>query len=158
MAMARTSYSSERDRTLPNDDPGARTPRVSGWVGWIFFAGVLLIMVGVLQVIEGLVALFDDGYYVVGADQLVAPVDYTVWGWMHLVVGVLAALIGVGLLTGNMVARGAAVGLSSFSALASLAFVAAAPAWSVMIIAVDVLVVFSIVVHGGELERATRPR
>jgi hypothetical protein len=158
MAMARTSDSSERDRTLPNDDPGPRTPRVSGWVGWIFLAGVLLIMVGVLQVIEGLVALFDDGYYVVGADQLAAPVDYTVWGWMHLVVGVLAALIGVGLLTGNMVARGAAVGLSSFSALASLAFVAAAPAWSVMIIAVDVLVAFSIVVHGGELERATRPR
>jgi hypothetical protein len=52
-----------------------------------------------------------------------------------------------------MVARGAAVGLASFSALASPAFVAAAPAWSVIIIAVDVLVVFAIVVHGGELEK-----
>jgi hypothetical protein len=157
MAMARTSDSSDRDRMLPNDDPGAWTPLVRGWLGWIFFAGVLLIMVGVLQVIEGLVALFDDGYYVVGADQLAAPVDYTVWGWVHLLVGVVAALIGVGLLTGNTVARGAAVGLASFSALASLAFVAAAPAWSVIIIAVDVLVIFAIVVHGGELEKSSRP-
>jgi hypothetical protein len=83
--------------------------------------------------------------------------DYTVWGWVHLMVGVLAALIGVGLLTGNMVARGAAVGLASFSALASLTVVAATPAWSVIIIAVDVLVIFAIVVHGGELGRASRP-
>jgi hypothetical protein len=158
MAMASTSDSPERDRMLPEDEPGAWTPLVSGWLGWIFFAGVLLIMVGVLQVIEGLVALFDDGYYVVRADQLAAPVDYTVWGWVHLMVGALAVLIGLGLLTGNMVARAAAVGLASFSALASLAFVAATPAWSVIVIAIDVLVIFSIVVHGGELEKSSRPR
>ncbi len=111
-----------------------------------------------LQVIEGVVALFDDGYYVVGADELAVPVDYTAWGWMHLLVGLLAALIGVGLLAGNMVARGAAVGLASFSALASLTFVGAAPVWSVIIIAIDVLVIFAIVVHGGELDRSARPR
>jgi hypothetical protein len=156
MAMAGTSDSSERNRMLPDDEPGAWTPLVSGWLGWIFFAGVLLIMVGVLQVIEGLVALFDEGYYVVGADQLAVPADYTVWGWVHIMVGVLAALIGVGLLTGNMVARGAAVGLASFSALTSLAFVAAAPAWSVIVIGIDVLVIFAIVVHGGELDRSSR--
>jgi hypothetical protein len=154
MAMAGTSDSSDRDRMLPNDDPGAWTPLVSGWLGWILFAAVLLIMVGVLQVIEGLVAFFNDGYYVVGADQLAVPVDYTVWGWAQMLVGVLAVLTGVGLLTGNMVARGAAVLLTSVSALTSLAFVAAAPAWSVIVIGVDVLVIFAIVVHGGELERS----
>jgi hypothetical protein len=156
--MDRTSDSSARDRMLPADDPGEWTPPVSGWLGWVFFAGVLLIMAGVLQVIEGLVALFDDGYYVVGADQLAVPVDYTAWGWMHLLVGLLAALIGVGLLTGNMVARGAAVGLASFSALASLTFVGAAPVWSVIIIGIDVLVIYAIVVHGSELDRSARPR
>jgi hypothetical protein len=95
---------------------------------------------------------------VVRADQLAAPVDYTVWGWVRLMVGALAVLIGLGLLTGNMVARAAAVGLASFSALASLAFVAATPAWAVIVIAIDVLVIFSIVVHGGELEKSSRPR
>jgi hypothetical protein len=157
MTMAGAPDPSGRDRMLPSDEPGAWTPLVSGWLGWVFFAGVLMIMVGVLQVTEGLVALFDDGYYVVGADQLALPVDYTVWGWVHLLVGVLAVLIGIGLLTGNMVARGAAVCLATFSALASLAFVAAAPAWSVIVIAVDVLVIYAVVVHGGELDRSSRP-
>src|SRR3954469_25868579 len=82
-------------------------PRASGWTGWIVFAAALLLMAGAFQLVQGLVALFDDGYYVVGSDGLAVPVDYTVWGIVQLLVGTLACLIGIGLLTGNMVARGA---------------------------------------------------
>jgi hypothetical protein len=105
-----------------------------------------------VHLLEGFLALFDDGYYPVGSDGLPLGVDYTVWGVVHLMVGALALLIGIGLLAGNLVARGAAVLLAGFSALANLVFLAAAPAWSLLLIAVDVLVIYAVVVHGGELE------
>ena len=141
---------SQRDRVRPG--AGAHPPGWSAWTGWVVFAAVLLFLVGTLQVLEGLVALFDDTYYVVGADRLGVPADYTVWGVVHLVVGVLAGLVGVGLLAGNRVARGAAVLLASWSAIAHLAFLAAYPIWSLVVIALDVVVIHAVVVHGGELE------
>lgn len=143
---------SQRDRV----DPAAAGPRPGGrsaWTGWIVFAAVLLVLVGLFQAMQGLVALFDDGSYAIDSDGLAVPVDYTVWGVMHLLVGTLAVLIGVGLLAGNMVARGAAVMLATFSAVANLAFLPAQPAWSLLVITIDVLVIHAVVVHGGELEK-----
>jgi hypothetical protein len=127
----------------------------SRWTGWIVFAGVLLILGGLLQVLEGFVALFKDDFYVVGSDGLVVGTDYTLWGVVHLLVGTLASLIGIGLLAGNMVARGAAVLLAGFSAIANLLFLTAYPAWSLIVIAFDVVVIYAVVVHGGELERSS---
>jgi hypothetical protein len=124
----------------------------SVWTGWIVFAAVLLLLAGLAQLLEGFVALFDDNFYVVGSDGLALGLDYTVWGVVHLMVGALACLIGLGLLSGNMVARGAAVVLAGFSAVANLLFLTAFPAWSLMIITVDVVVIYAVVVHGGELE------
>jgi hypothetical protein len=144
---------SQRDRVHPG--AGSAGPPAAGrsmWTGWIVFAAVILFLGGLLQIMEGLVALFDEGYYAVGSDGLVVHVDYTVWGVVHLLVGTLACLIGIGLLTGNMVARGAAVFLAGFSALANLVFLAASPAWSLLIIALDIVVIYAVVVHGGELE------
>jgi hypothetical protein len=138
---------SQRDRVRP--DAG---PRASGWTGWIVFAAALLLMAGGFQLMQGLVALFDDGFYVVGSDGLAVPVDYTVWGVVQLLVGTLACLIGIGLVTGNMVARGAAVALAGFSAIANLAFLPAAPVWGLLLIGLDVVVIYAVVVHGGELE------
>ena len=124
----------------------------SVWTGWIFFAAALLFLAGLLHLMEGFVALFDDGYYAVGADGLALDVDYTVWGVVHLLVGALACLIGIGLLAGNMVARGAAVFLAGFSALANLVFLAACPGLVPAAHRLDVLVIYAVVVHGGELE------
>ena len=77
----------------------------SGWAGWVGFAGIMLIMLGVFQAIEGFVAIFDDGYYLVRPNGLVINVDYTAWGWLHLIIGLIAVAVGVGLMAGNMVAR-----------------------------------------------------
>jgi hypothetical protein len=131
--------------------PGGASSR-SGWTGWIVFAAVLLFLAGLGQLLQGFVALFDDNFYVVGSDGLALGLDYTVWGVVHLMVGVLALLIGLGLLSGNLVARGAAVAVAGFSAVANLLFLTAFPAWSLTIIAVDVAVIHAVVVHGGELE------
>jgi transposase len=85
-------------------------------------------------------------------DGLVLNLDFTSWGWTHLVLGVLLGLVGVGLLAGNTAARVAGVALAALSAVVNLVFMAAYPAWSVMVIALDVIVIFSIVVHGRELQ------
>jgi hypothetical protein len=128
------------------------TREMTGWVGWVVFAGFMLIMLGSIEAIQGLVAIFDPGYYLVGPEGLVVNVDYTVWGWTHLIVGLLAIAAGVGLFTGNAVARVVGVVLAVVSAVLNVAFIAAYPVWSTIVIAVDVIVIYAIVVHGRELQ------
>jgi hypothetical protein len=125
---------------------------ISGWVGWVVFAGLMLILLGFFQVIQGLVAIFDRGYYLVGPEGLVVNVDYTAWGWLHVGIGVIALAAGLGLLKGNMFARVVGVIVAIVSAVVNLAFIAAYPVWSTILIAVDVIVIYAIVVHGRELQ------
>src|SRR5215213_3377462 len=101
----------------------------TAWAGWVVFGGVMLIMLGAFQIVEGLVALFDDGFYLVGQNGLVVDVDYNpwgcvhplirvvgetglvvdvaynTWGWVHTLIGVVGVGAGLGLLAGNMAAR-----------------------------------------------------
>ena len=149
-----TDTSHARTTTGPSSSY-ATTPAtgVSGWTGWVVFAGIMLIMLGAFQVIEGLVALFDEGYYLVASSGLVLHVDYNVWGWTHLVIGILAVATGLGLLAGNTAARVAGIILAVLSAIVNLAFLAAYPVWSTVVIAVDIIVIYAIVVHGRELKR-----
>jgi hypothetical protein len=123
----------------------------SAWAGWVVFAGVMMVLLGCFQAIEGLVAVFDDGFYHVTQGGLVLDVDYTAWGWTHLLLGALIIICGVGVLNGNAAARAVGVLLAGLSALANLAFIAAYPIWSVLIIAIDVLVIYALIVHGREL-------
>jgi hypothetical protein len=129
---------------------------VTGWVGWVVFAGTMLVMLGCFQAVEGFVAIFDDGYYHVTPGGLLVEVDYTAWGWTHLLLGVLIVLSGIGVLAGNVAARAVAVLLAGLSALVNLAFIEAYPIWSVIVIAVDVLVIYALTVHGGEMRHSAR--
>src|SRR3954463_12743065 len=77
----------------------------TAWAGWVVFGGVMLIMMGLFQVIEGLLGLFDLWFCLVPSSGLVVDVNYTPWGWSHLIIGVFGVLAGLGLLVGNMAAR-----------------------------------------------------
>jgi hypothetical protein len=132
---------------LPRSRAGGRS---TGWVGWIVFGGALLILVGVFNVVVGLTALFGGQVLVTGAAGALL-LDVTGWGWVHLVVGVLLVLVGAGLFTNNTAARVTGVVLAGLNAIAHLAFVPVYPAWSLLIIALDVLVLWAILVHGGEV-------
>jgi len=127
------------------------SPDPTGWTGWVVFAAFMMILVGSFQAIEGLVAIFDKGYYQVRESGLVIHVDYTVWGWVHLLLGVVLIAAGVGVLSGNVLARTAGVVLAGVSALLNVLFIAAYPFWSVIIVTVDVLVIYALIVHGREL-------
>jgi hypothetical protein len=125
--------------------------RQSAWVAWVNFAGLMLIMLGSFHAIQGLVALLRDEVYVVGRHGLVLNVGYTTWGWVHLAWGAVAILVGVCLLAGQMWARVVAVLVAFVSALTNVAFLPAYPVWSVMMIALDIVVIWAITMHGGEL-------
>lgn len=127
-------------------------PQPTGWVGWILFAGIMLIIGGAFQAIAGFVAIFNDKYYVVPDRNLVLTVDYTAWGWVHLALGLLAVLAGFAVMRGRMWGRIFAVLVASVSAVVDLAFLNAAPFWNTIMIAVSVLVIWAVVVHGREVK------
>ncbi len=124
----------------------------TGWVGWVLFAGIMLFMIGTFQAIAGLVALFNHDYYLVTASKLVIHMNYTAWGWTHLILGVVAVFAGFGVMTGKMWARVFGIALAFLSAVANLAFIGAYPVWGVIIITVDVLVIYALSVHGSEVK------
>jgi hypothetical protein len=123
----------------------------TAWVGMIVFAAVMLILVGTFQAIEGFVAIVKDEYYHVTRDGLVLTFDFTAWGWTHLIIGALAVVTGVGLFLGQMWARVLGIGIAGLSALSNLAFLPAYPVWCTIIIAIDVLVIYALTVHGREM-------
>jgi len=124
---------------------------VTGWAGWVSFAGIMMILLGIFQAIEGLVAIFNSDYYLVGTSGLVLSMDFTTWGWLHLGIGVIAVAAGFGLLAGNTAARVVAVVFAGVSAIANLTFIAAFPLWATVIITIDIIVIYAVVVHGREL-------
>jgi hypothetical protein len=124
----------------------------SAWQEWIMFAGTMLVLVGCFHLVQGLVALFRDEVYVVGRAGLVVNVDYTAWGWAHLIGGIVAILAGVALFRGRMWARIVAVVVAFASSLLNIAFLPAYPIWSAMMIAIDILIIWAVTVHGAELK------
>ncbi|WP_045318382.1 DUF7144 family membrane protein [Lentzea aerocolonigenes] len=125
--------------------------RETGWLGWIWFAGIMMIVMGSFNAIEGLVALFRGEYYVV-TEQQVLVFDITGWGWITLLLGVLVALSGAALLSGAAWARVVAVVLAVVNAVAQLGFVSVHPLWSTIVIALCVTVIWAVVVHGPEAD------
>ena len=128
---------------------------MTGWVVWVFFAGGMLVLIGVIQVISGLVSLFRNQVYAVRPDRLPVNVSYGVWGWTHLVLGVLLVALGYAVLAAKPWARFTAVGLAGLSALVNVVFLPAYPAWAMIVIALDLIVIYALLVHGGELTMGT---
>ena len=125
---------------------------MTGWVGWIAFAGTMMVLLGSFHVIQGLVAVFKDEYFVVGKSGLVVNVDYTTWGWVHIIGGLIIAGAGVALFTGKTWARTIGVLLALASSIVNISFLAAYPIWSTIMITVDILVIWALTVHGSEMK------
>lgn len=144
--------SAQQAAGVPRQHSRQQPPEPTGWVGWILFAAVMMIMMGVFHATAGLLALFNDEYYLVGKNGLAVSVDYTAWGWVHLVAGVVVVLAGFALMVGRTWARVVGVVLAVASAILNIGFLAAYPIWSAIIIALDVLIIYAITVHGREVQ------
>jgi hypothetical protein len=127
--------------------------RVTGWVGWIWFAGLMLVLLGAFNIVHGFAAIFTDDVFLPTEEGGVV-LDVTGWGWAHLIVGLLLLLAGLGLFSGATWARILAVIMVMINAVAQLASLNYHPAWGVIIIALDVVVLWALIVHGRETEEA----
>jgi hypothetical protein len=119
-------------------------------VGFILFAAIMMIMAGVFQAISGLVGIFENEFYVATRNYLF-QFDATTWGWIHLVVGLIVAFAGWGLLSGRTWARAVGITVALVSATANFLFIPYYPVWSLLIITLDIFVIWAIAAHGGEL-------
>jgi hypothetical protein len=125
---------------------------MSGWVGWIGFASFMLLLMGAFSVIAGFVALFKDDVVYHSATNSTWILDYTQWGWVHILAGVLAILAAGSLMSGNMFGRITAVVVAMLSAIANMAFVPVYPIWSILVITINILVIWAVTVHGNEMK------
>jgi hypothetical protein len=126
--------------------------QITGWVGWVWFAGMLMIVSGVFNIIAGLYAVMTGQVYVRTAQHLLF-FDVAGWGWLHLVFGIVILLAGLAVCVGQTWARVVAAVLVMINAMTQLAWIGVNPWWSLTVIAIDVLVLYALIVHGGEARR-----
>jgi hypothetical protein len=133
----------------------SRSPQqqpVSGWaVGGLAFAASILTLVGAFHIIDGLAALFNDDFFVVSRNYTF-DLDTTAWGWIHLVLGVLMLAVGFGLFSQRPWAAVTAASLAILSAIANFFFIPFYPFWSILIIALDVWIIWSLTSSRSAIE------
>ena len=117
-------------------------------LGVTAFAGVMLAIVGVFQLVQGLAAISDDGVFVSGP-QYTYEIDLTTWGWIHALVGVVALAVAVGLLAGQDWARIAGMVLAGVGCVANFVFLPYFPWWSLAILAFNIAVIWALSLQLG---------
>lgn len=121
-------------------------------VGITVLAATLMFVVGLLHAVQGLVAIVNDTFYVVG-NEWVFEFDVTTWGWIHLVLGALVVVAGAFVLRGAVWARTVGVLVAALSIVVNFAWLPYYPVWAVVIIALDVLIIWALTVHGRDITR-----
>jgi hypothetical protein len=119
-------------------------------VGLTLFAAIAMMMIGVFQAIQGVVALLNNTFYVAG-EKWVFSFNITTWGWIHLVMGIVVAAAGFFILQGAVWARTVGVAVAAISAVLNFAWLPYYPVWSLLIIALDVFVIWALIAHGREI-------
>ena len=126
-----------------------QSSNTTGWVGWVYFAGILMLVRAFFQAFLGIVALVKDDFYVVTKDSLTV-FNFTAWGWGHILLGIVLLTAGFSVLSGHAWGRVVGIAMFGISLLANMVFLPAYPVWMIAAIIVDVLVLYALIVHGGE--------
>jgi hypothetical protein len=123
------------------------------WTEWVGFAGLMMILIGILNVIQGLIAIVRDNYYVVTPEQIIV-FDLTTWGWIMLIWGVIVALAGYALAMGAGWARWFTIVVASLNVILQLSFVGSGqyPLWALTVLALNVLVLYALTVRWTDVE------
>ena len=144
--------------TQMNQQPGYAVPAGddtgrTGWTGWVAFAGVMMIISGSLNALYGLVAAINDEW-VVWTNRASLFLDLSQWGWIHVVVGLVMLFAGIGVFSGNVLARTVGVIVAAVSLIGNFLFIPAYPLWALAVVTIDVLVIWALTAHGGEMRHA----
>jgi hypothetical protein len=125
------------------------------WAGWIWFAGLLLMIVGTLDFFQGLIAVIRGNYYAVSPNQIVV-FNLTGWGWITLIWGIIIGLVGIGLVSGQGWARWTAIVVGSLNFLIQLGFVGSSqyPLWALTALALNIVILYALIVGWNPARRA----
>lgn len=126
-------------RSTPRHDPEPN--------GWTVFASIVLLIAAIFSVLYGLVAILDDDVVTVGGGGGVIVWNFTVWGWVHVVVGAAMGATAYGLLVLKNWARVVAIILAGLNAIAQIALITAFPLWAILVIALDIVVIYQLTVN-----------
>ncbi|MGH3012429.1 MAG: DUF7144 family membrane protein [Gaiellaceae bacterium] len=123
------------------------------WTEWVGFAGLMMVLIGILNVIQGLIAIIRDDYYVLSAEQIIV-FDLTTWGWILLIWGVILALAGWALATGAGWARWFTIVVASLNIIVQLGFVGSGQysLWALTVLALNVLVLYALTVRWSDVQ------
>jgi hypothetical protein len=123
------------------------------WAGWVFFAGVLMVVIGILDFGQGLIAIIRDDYYVLTPQQIIV-FDLTAWGWIMLIWGLVLALAGAALVAGRSWARWFAIVVASLNFIVQLGFVGSSQytLWALTVVALNVLVLYALIVRWEDVK------
>lgn len=136
----------------PSTRSGGSTTRVNDRTGrgWITFAGVMIVIVAALNVLDGVAAIVNSKFFIGGAKFVIS--DLRTWGWIILVIGCLQLVVAFGIWAGSQLARWTGVAVVSLNLIAQILFLPSYPFLSISIIVIDVLVLYGLAVHGARLE------
>jgi hypothetical protein len=123
----------------------------SGWaIGWTYFAGFMMIVIGAFHAIAGLSSILNDELFVL-TQEYVFKFDTSTWGWIHLILGIVIVLAGFGVFSGAVWARTVGVILAVISAIVAFAWIPWSPIWSIVLIAIAVAVIWALTAHGRDV-------
>lgn len=128
-----------------------RGHQVTGWIGWVQFASVLMFISGVAHIFLGAGAVLAQSWYLYAIGN-VYLLNASSWGWSLMIGGVLLIVSAMLLMAGNIIGRIAAIVLLVGSLVANLALFPAAPIWSILVIVLDVVILYAVIAHGGEMK------
>ena len=120
--------------------------------GWVAFAGVLLMIGGTLNVIEGIAAIGNARFFAGGQHYIFA--NLKTWGWIVLCIGALELAVGLGVFVKNQLARWAGVVVLGANAIAQMLMIPAYPFWSLALFTVDVVAIYGLVAYGQRIGQA----
>ena len=132
----------------------AREADAAGWVvGLSTFAGIMMMITGLFNAMEGVVALARNEVYAV-TPRYIFAFDLTTWGWIQIVLGIVVLAAGVGVITGQLWARVVGITIAMLTMLANFAFIPYYPIWSILIIMLNVFVIWALCVYDRDTAAA----
>ncbi|WP_455356188.1 DUF7144 family membrane protein [Streptomyces sp. SYSU K217416] len=136
----------------------SRTKSEAGWAaGGTLFAGVLLLITGLMSIIEGIAGIAQDDVYARLGDY-VFSFNLTTWGWIHLIVGLVVAFTGWGILKGAEWARFTGIALAALNIVLHFMFLPYQPVWAVFSMAVSAFVIWALATDTADFNRTPRTR
>ena len=121
------------------------------WAGWIRFAGIMMLIISMIDFFQGLIAVIRGSYYAITPNQIIV-FDLTTWGWLMMLWAVVVGLTGFGLMAGSSWARWVTIIVASLNVLAQLGFIgnAAYPLWALFALALNLLVLYAVTIRWAE--------